>query len=190
VQQQCGGGEIGRDDCQSMNMGTDTTRSLASDRVYRQQWTATPVFIAISIVILMVMPPADDLFISIPYLLMVAILIFPMLYNRVIVSETGLKVFRVGFVYSTSWDNIESIAKVQIGLKHGFVLLLRQPAMKANRWLAWRTDEATWMERQGQFVPLERAIPLFLIIPNWVNGELGQDIRRYAPHVFAKATQG
>jgi hypothetical protein len=171
-------------------MDARVTQSPAGRKVYRQKWDTTVVFVVISILILMVMPPANDLFISVPYLLMVAILIFPMFYNRVIVSETGLQVFRVGSVYSTTWDNIESIAKVQIGLRHGFVLLLREPAMKTNRLLAWRSDEATWMERQGQFVPLERAIPLFLLIPNWVNGELGQDIRRYAPQLFAKTTQG
>lgn len=171
-------------------MGARVTQSPAGRKVYRQKWNTTVVFVAISILILMVMPPANDLFISIPYLLMAAILIFPMFYNRVIVSETGLQVFRVSSVYSTSWDNIESIVKVQIGLKHGFALVLREPALKANKWLAWHTNEASWMERQGHFMPLDRTIPLFLLIPNWVNGELGQDIRRYAPHLFAKTTQG
>lgn len=164
-------------------------------RVYGQRWSTTVIVVAVYVLLFMIKPlitgdvlTEDDLLLSLPYLVLIAGMMYPMIYDRVIVSETGLQVFRVGSVYSTSWDNIESISKVQIGLKHGFVLLLRQPAMKANKWLAWRTDEASWMERQGHFMPLDRTIPLFLLIPNWVNGELGQDIRRYAPHLFTKAS--
>ncbi|MFN8597244.1 MAG: hypothetical protein U0559_13825 [Anaerolineae bacterium] len=178
-------------------MKAQEAQTATGRKVYRQGWSITVIVVAVSVLLLMIKPlvtgdvlTTDDLLLSLPYLVLIAVMMYPMIYDRVIVSETGLQVFRVGSVYSTSWDNIESIVKVQIGLKHGFALVLRVPALKANKWLAWRTDEASWMERQGHFMPLDRTIPLFMLIPNWINSELGQDIRRYAPHLFTKASQG
>jgi len=132
----------------------------------------------------------DDLLLSLPYLIFVALLAYVVFYDRVVVSENGLELFQVGYHYNTTWDNVERITTAQSGLKHGAVLVLRQPSVKATRWLTWLVGhEVESLERNGQFIPVGQAIPLFLFLPHWQRDALGKDIRRYAPHLFAKTTE-
>jgi hypothetical protein len=167
-------------------------------RVYRPKWGTMHVALVFAVLGLMIRPlldreaiDIDDLFLSIPYLVVVALLAFPVFYERIVVSENGLEFFQVGYRYSTTWDNIDRITTAQIGLKHGAVLLLRKPALKTNRWLAWLSrNEAEWLEQNGQFIPQGQAIPLFLFLPNWQCDALGKDIRHCAPQLFAITTQG
>ncbi len=112
--------------------------------------------------------------------------IYAALYNRVITSDYGIEFYRIGYRIRTTWDNTEHIAEAQIGNKRGEVLTLRQPALHRTKWLAWGTTDEQWLERDGQFIPLERTIPLFMLLSNWRKSELGQDIRRHAPHLFEK----
>ncbi len=93
---------------------------------------------------------------------------------RLVTSPQRLEFFAPGYNLSTTWDNLE-----KIGVRQPFsqaVLYLRQePALRSSsplRWLWLRP----WTNR--------KLLPLHLFHRSW-QGELGQDFRRYAPHLFS-----
>jgi len=74
----------------------------------------------------------------------------------------------------------------RIGLKYFDVLMLREPAVQINKWFAWRVKDEEWMEHDGQFIPLAKAIPLFMFKRDWRTSEIGQDMQLYAPRLFTE----
>ncbi len=113
--------------------------------------------------------------------------LYATLHDRVVISETGIEFYQVSYRHSTTWNNIERIERVQVGLKHFDVLLLREPAVQLNKLLTWRMKDESWMEHGGQFVPLAKAIPLFMFRPDWRTSEVGQEMQLYAPRLFTEA---
>ena len=115
-----------------------------------------------------------------------ALALYATLRDRVIISETGIEFYQLSYRHLTTWNNIERIERVQVGLKHFEVLRLREPAVQLNKLLTWRIKDETWMEHGGQFVLLEKAIPLFMFRPDWRTSEIGQDMQLYAPRLFTE----
>ena len=115
-----------------------------------------------------------------------ALALYATLRDRVIISETGIEFYQLSYRHLTTWNNIKRIERVQVGLKHFEVLLLREPAAQLNKLLTWRMKDETWMEHGGQFVPLEKAIPLFMFRPDWRTSEIGQEMQLYAPRLFTE----
>jgi hypothetical protein len=115
-----------------------------------------------------------------------ALALYATLRDRVVISETGIEFYQVSYRHSTTWDNVERIERVQVGLKHFDALILREPAVQLNKLLTWRIKDETWMEHGEQFVPLEKVIPLFMFRPDWRTSEIGQDMQLYAPRLFTE----
>ncbi len=113
-----------------------------------------------------------------------ALALYATLRDRAIISETGIEFYQASYRHSTTWDNVERIERVQVGLKHFEALILREPAVHLNKLWAWRMKDESWMEHGGQFVPLEKVIPLFMFRPDWRTSEIGQDMQLYAPRLF------
>jgi hypothetical protein len=108
------------------------------------------------------------------------------LYGRVVVTAEGVEARRVGYGIHTTWNNIECMTYAQIDSARGDVLVLREPNVKVNRWPTWLTNETRWLERNREFAPLGKVIPLFLLDPKWRTGALGQDLRRHVPNLFVE----
>lgn len=83
-----------------------------------------------------------------------------------VLSPERIEADMVEYRLVTTWDNIDRIWKV--GLSDA--LLLRQPVLPEGR--------KPWGDKVGH-------IPLTQFGQWWGNGELAQDLRRYAPHLFA-----
>jgi hypothetical protein len=115
-----------------------------------------------------------------------ALALYATLRDRVVISETGIEFYQVSYRHSTTWDNVERIERVQVGLKHFDALILREPAVHLNKLWAWRINDESWMEHSGQLVLLEKAIPLFMFRPDWRTSEIGQDMQFYVPRLFTE----
>ncbi len=175
-----------------MNSQITSPTTIQIRKVYRQRWYKAIVLI-MSAAILVVLLWPFVLGEGMTYrwllpmtlcLLFAGISLYAALYNRAIILDGGIEFYRFGYRILTTWDNIERIADAQMGRRRGEVLMLRQSALQVNKWLAWSTTIEQRLEREGQFIPLERTIPLFTLLSDWRNSELGQDIKRHAPRLF------
>lgn len=118
----------------------------------------------------------------------IVIALYAILRDRVVISDTGIEFYQLGYRHSTTWNNIDRIEQVWIGLKYFDVLMLREPAVQINKWLAWRVKDEEWMEHGEQFIPLAKTIPLFVFKRDWRTSDIGQDIQYYAPRLFVEAS--
>lgn len=93
---------------------------------------------------------------------------------RIVVSRDGIEYHGGLYIISTSWDNVVRIGQIPsaFGMTEG--LVLREPAMHASNWLCW-------LVRMNR---IDHVIPLASFMWWWRDTELGDDIRRYAPHLF------
>ena len=89
-----------------------------------------------------------------------------------VTSPEGLGFFAPGYSISTTWDNIEAI-RIQAPLSLAVVYLRQKPALHTSSPLHW-----LWLR------PGRGKLPLYLFQQSW-QGELGQDFRQYAPHLFS-----
>ena len=95
---------------------------------------------------------------------------------RLVTSPEGLEFFAPGYSIGTTWDNMEKVSVSKWRWSPGFTVLhLRQKptlvSSSPSRWL--------WMGLGSR-----KLIPLYLFQRS-SQGELGQDFRRYAPHLFS-----
>jgi hypothetical protein len=80
------------------------------------------------------------------------------------------------YSYGTTWDNVSGIAARPFGAKDIYFecLTLRKPAVESRRLLT--------LHPPAEFL---RLIPLGLFAATWRDGEIGEEIKRYAPHLLA-----
>ena len=107
------------------------------------------------------------------------------------VSSQGISYRALGMTISSSWDNIERIDK-QILYADGEVegLVLREPGWQPNTLIGGATAlmkyspqhffQARSIELYKTFIPLSS-----LQTKAWREAEIGAEIRRYAPRLFA-----
>lgn len=93
---------------------------------------------------------------------------------RLEVSPEGIEYFQMGYRLKTTWDNIERIGMIPMGLLMAEGLILRESALQGK--IFGRKN----LERNR----LDRAIPLTLFQPWWREGDLGEEIKRYAPRLI------
>ena len=93
---------------------------------------------------------------------------------RIITSPAGIGLYSPGFELHTDWANLEKISShaVLLGMRKYDCLLLRQPGTHKNTW--WMSP----LTSQGKI-----EIPLSMH-KDWRESELGQEIKKYAPHLF------
>jgi hypothetical protein len=96
------------------------------------------------------------------------------------VSSSGLEYHTVGLTIQTPWHNIERLLDEHLMPR----LLLRQPAAVEMR--IWTTLLAPGRARHDP--PADLLIPLFFFQFSR-HSELGQQLQRYAPRLFERASQ-
>lgn len=122
-----------------------------------------------------------------PMLAIMSILFWPMAASMIfyayrshfVISSSGVEAFTAEGHYQTTWSNIERIDTIPFSANSLFKegLFLKEPALRFRWWtfLSRRTLRKWGIDR---FIPLEH------FSNDWRNGELGKEIRRYAPHLF------
>jgi hypothetical protein len=93
---------------------------------------------------------------------------------RIVTSPAGIGLYSPGFQLHTDWANLENIGShaFLFRLRKQDCLLLRQPASEKKTWWA-----------PLLIIPEEKKIPLSLH-KKWRESELGQELKKYAPHLF------
>lgn len=97
--------------------------------------------------------------------------------TRIVTSPAGIGFYSPGFELHTDWANLKKIGShtVLFGLRKYDCLLLCQPGtQKYIRWISWMTRK------------VEKEISLSLH-RNWRESALGQELKKYAPHLFDQA---
>ena len=95
-------------------------------------------------------------------------------YIRLEVSPESVEYFQMGYRLKTTWDNVERIGMIPMGLLMAEGLILRESALQEK--ILGRKN----LERNR----LDRAIPLTLFQPWWRESDLGEEIKHYAPYLF------
>jgi hypothetical protein len=90
---------------------------------------------------------------------------------RLVLSPEKLEFYSPGLALTTSWDNLERIGRLAT---HNS-LVLRAPA----------TQKTAWWFKLLRKRP-EHEIPMSMF-SNWRVSEIGQEIKKYAPHLFSSA---
>jgi hypothetical protein len=92
------------------------------------------------------------------------------------ISPEGVECIYDFYSYRTAWDNVERVVAMPFGVwrRNLECLTLRDPAADVGGWLTLPSPES-----------YRRVIPLGLFLANWRDGEIGQEIRKYAPHLLA-----
>jgi hypothetical protein len=92
--------------------------------------------------------------------------------TSLILSSKGLDYSNGFFQMSGKWEDAESIT-----LKAGReILTLRESRFEASRWLKWNYWSGS----------IRRLIPLSVFGRDWRGDSLGEDLRRFAPALFAE----
>lgn len=97
---------------------------------------------------------------------------------RIITSPAGIEHRQVLYTIHAPWIGVLRIGDIPIG-RHGRTvegLILVEPASPSSKPIRW------W---QGYW-QMRNKIPLEDFDRNWREGPLGDDLRRYAPHLFAE----
>jgi hypothetical protein len=100
---------------------------------------------------------------------------------RLVTSPEGIAYYSASYRISTPWSNVAGPGmRVENNRERTRVtgLELRQPApiFEVQRWLRFLLVD------QPSFF-----IPISYVVKDWQNGELAEDIRRYAPQVWSGA---
>jgi hypothetical protein len=98
--------------------------------------------------------------------------------TRLVLSPERLEFYSPGLVLTTSWDNLERIGSVStlLGSAKSDNLVLRAAAIQKTAW---------WFKLLRKHP--EHVIPMSMF-SNWRGSEIGQEIKRYAPHLFLGST--
>jgi hypothetical protein len=92
-------------------------------------------------------------------------------------SPDGIQYHSILYQVSSSWENLQAIARHKpsgISLVSDEHLHLKDPVRLVTRVPAWVIDRAR----------ASTTMPLSSIQFNWRSTELGDELRRYAPHLF------
>lgn len=93
-----------------------------------------------------------------------------------VVSPEGVEYYQVGYSVKITWSNVARIGEIPAGQIMAEGLILHQSALFVDNWLAG----VKYIQTRGKLIPLslfERA---------WSGSEPGQDIKKFAPHLFAR----
>ena len=95
---------------------------------------------------------------------------------RLVISPEGIEYYQVGYSVRTTWENVERIGEIPAGRIMAEGLILYEHALFVEHWLTG----LKYIQTRSQVITLS------LFRRDWLNSELGQDIRKYAPHLFAR----
>lgn len=97
--------------------------------------------------------------------------------SHIIVSRNGLVWHSLGFTLSTSWEDIEGISH----RVYGFSI---QEGLAVTRLRLRLHNPVGFLPTAWHSPPVKPFIPLSCFVPNWRDSELGQQIKKHAPHLF------
>jgi hypothetical protein len=95
---------------------------------------------------------------------------------RLVISADGIEYYQVGYSVRTSWENVARIGEIPAGRIMAEGLILYESALTVDKLFSG----VKYIQTRGQVIPLS------LFKRDWLNSKLGQDIRKYAPHLFAR----
>jgi hypothetical protein len=95
---------------------------------------------------------------------------------RLVISPEGVEYYQVGYSVRTSWDNVARIGEIPAGRIMAEGLVLYESALFVDRLFSG----VKYIQTRGQVIPLS------LFKRDWVDSDLGQEIKKYAPHLFAR----
>lgn len=95
---------------------------------------------------------------------------------RLVISPDGIEYYQVGYSVRTSWENVARIGEIPAGRIIVEGLILYEPALTVDKLFSG----VKYIQTRGQVIPLS------LFKRDWLNSKLGQDIGKYAPHLFAR----
>lgn len=95
---------------------------------------------------------------------------------RLVISPDGIEYYQVGYSVRTSWENVARIGEIPAGRIIAEGLILYEPALTVDKLFSG----VKYIQTRGQVIPLS------LFKRDWLNSKLGQDIGKYAPHLFAR----
>lgn len=114
------------------------------------------------------------------FIVLVSCLAFLMAYSaiqiRLVISPGGVEYYQVGYSVRTTWDNVARIGEMPAGRITAEGLILREPALYVDRLFSG----VKYIQTRSQLIPLS------LFKRDWVDSELGQEIKKYAPHLFVQ----
>ena len=116
------------------------------------------------------LPSAFIVFVSCIALLMA----YSAIQIRLVISPEGIEYYQVGYSVRTSWDNVARIGEIPAGRIMAEGLILYEPALFVDRLFSG----AKYIQTRGQVIPLS------LFRRDWVESDLGQEIKKYLPHLF------
>ena len=93
---------------------------------------------------------------------------------HIITSVDGITYYSPGLEVRSPWENVDKIRSMSILFgrrKLDFLLLLQPAEQKSNWWFR------LWRGKPDNEIPLS-------MFGNWRESELGQEIMKYAPHLF------
>ena len=114
------------------------------------------------------------------FIVFVSCLAFLMAYSavqiRLVISSEGVEYYQVGYSVRTTWSNVARIGEIPAGKIMAEGLILHEPALFVDRIFSG----VNYIQTRGQVIPLS------LFKRDWVDSDLGQEIKKYAPHLFAR----
>ncbi len=153
----------------------NSSNSRSNRKVYYRPNQVSSFIIAAVLTIfafLLQVPPLSAVIVSCIAILMA----YSAIQIRLVTSPEGIEYYQVGYSVRTTWDNLAQIGAIPAGRIMVEGLILREPALFVDKWLAG----VKYIQTRGQLIPLS------LFKRNWLDSELGEDIRKYAPHLFAR----
>ena len=115
-----------------------------------------------------------------PFVVIVSFFAILMAYSaiqiRLVISPEGIEYYQVGYSVKTTWSNVARVGEIPAGRIMAEGLILHEPALFVDNWLSG----VKYIQTRGKLIPLS------LFKRDWLDSNLGQDIRKYAPHLFAR----
>ncbi len=108
------------------------------------------------------------------------LLLYEAKQNRLVISAQGIECHDYERLFSgrTTWDNVDQIVLSES--EQDCVIVLREPALPDNKPMAWLFAH----------LQLGRIMPLTHFMWHWQHGELGRDLKKFAPaNLFQKSDQ-
>lgn len=152
-----------------------SSSSASTRKVYYRSSQFSSFVLAGVLVLIMVlfqMPPLPATLVF----CLAALMAYSAFQIRLVISPEGIEYHQVGYNVRTTWNNLARIEKIRAGRIMVDGLTLYEPALYVDKWLSG----IKYIQTRGQVIPLS------LFKHDWLDSELGQDIKKYAPHLFAR----
>lgn len=98
--------------------------------------------------------------------------------SHIVVSKSGVVWHGTGFTLSTSWEDIEKISNHIYGFSIQEGLAMTRLKVRINQ------TGVSYLPTPWHSPPVRPFIPLSCFVDNWRDSELGEQIKKNAPHLF------